>query len=45
MKGEQGQEYFGSRMERFVDEDSYLYQKIVDSSTEKSEKKNNLDNV
>ena len=32
-------------MERFVDEDNYLYQKVVDSSTEKSEKKNNLDNV
>ena len=45
MKGEQAQEYFGSRMEQFVDEDNYLYQKVVDLSTEKSEKKKNLDNV
>ena len=45
MKGEQAQEYFGSRMEWSVDEDNYLYQKVVDLSTEKSEKKKNLDNV
>ena len=41
MKEEQAQEYFGSRMEQFVDEDNYLYQKFLDLSTDKSEKKKN----